>query len=150
MEKFAKKDGHFVNKRGEEGKPCVRKQYPLLNKITHPPGLPFPGGPVRASKRACHCEPVCAPMSLTCHCEPVRTPMSLTCHCHASAHTGVAISYNLGDCQEVNCPQGKRDHPGVRRLRLLAMTRFLAGITCPDGRSGGDRSSRCPWRQRLP
>ena len=60
-------------------------------------------------------------IKLTCLCEPVRTNTSL----RASAHTGVAIPKIGGDCQEVNCPQGKRDHPGVRRLRLLAMTCFF-------------------------
>ena len=26
------------------------------------------------------------------------------------------------DCQEVNCPEGKRSHPGVRRFQRLTMT----------------------------
>ena len=46
----------------------------------------------------------------------------------ASAHTGVGIprietTKNIaskpGDRQEVNCPQGKRDHPGVHHLSGL-------------------------------
>ena len=53
----------------------------------------------------------------------------------ASAHTGVGIprietTKNIaskpGDRQEVNCPQGKRDHPGVHQSEdWFAMTILL-------------------------
>ena len=109
-------------------------------------------------KLTCLCEPV---RTLTCHCEPVGTlawqspkqsefvqsGFSVTggdCHVasllaktpittsfRAGAHTGVAIPKIGGDCQEVNCPRGKRDHSGVRRLFYCIWAHILID---PPGR----------------
>ena len=35
----------------------------------------------------------------------------------------MVVPETLGDCQKVNCPKGKRNHPGVRQCaHWLAMT----------------------------
>ena len=60
-------------------------------------------------------------MIYLCHCEEPTGDVAIRIPCGAKHRPSPVGDGKRTDCQKVNCPQGKRGHPGVRAY-ALAMT----------------------------